>query len=587
MKKTCICLLLAFVWFAAGCSEDKDECSNRDLARCSDDGHGFMACHDGKWTEVSCGANSSCVYLDGAVLCVEGVAVSRCHQGETTCRDNGVMQTCGADGVWQYKTCGNGESCQGGKCVETQGPVTPVEPEAGKKLSGTVVRTCSSDGNSIRYHDIDGKITSKTCLEEVGFASKCEQYSSGHVGCAMPSECTELFSETGTCQGTRHFWCNDMYLPSRPSIEDCAVRGEVCATVGGVSKCAAKCETADASAFSCANDGQVTRCVDAGGINVVEKGVSLCESETVSAACMSGKVAKVTCEDGEKCYASHGVCLESCTAAEVNGLKCSKTGELLRCEGISEGYAWVKTYGRRHCFEENLYTCVQNDGETEYTLKETNCAAYKMDDGTIIEAKCVTDYQYVPDVDMCIPKEGEPCGDLTEEGVCNGAKFSYCDSMMDEAYSADCSANANNTACSVYFGIADCRKPCTKKGAASCAYSENYQATMVTVCVPDDVSETLTEVENDRLCLDDVLYSCSADGVVEMTNCAANGGRCDKTECVYPACIISEPVCFADDAMVSCQKDASGVERGSVFQTMTCDAGGECYVCSSGKLVSK
>lgn len=585
MKKS-LCLVLGICCAVLGCGS-KDECSFEDMAFCNDNGTSVNVCENGSWVEKPCEAGLACAYVDGVVQCFGSVSPIKCMVSEQYC-ENDVVRTCDPSGVWRYESCGTNKTCGGNICVEKTDIPQP-QPVAGPE--GIVKRQCSADRMSIESVDDKGKVTTKTCLEETGFDTLCEEYSSGHVGCAMPVTCGEKFTAAGECRGSRHVWCDERYITPKPSVEDCAFTGKVCASLNGNADCFESCDTAKPDALFCGKEAGfeiVERCINVGDSNIIEKGVSICLDEKTSAACSEGVAAKTACKADEKCLTSAGRCLTECSKEKLGDFMCSSTGEVMMCSEVEGGYFYA-SQGKRHCDGDNLIQCIANEITSQYELKDVDCANYRDNDGNTVKARCISNYNYMDDADLCIGDEGgTSCGDLTEEGRCDGNTLKYCDTVWGYAVEKNCANDKyGETSCSVYKKYADCRKPCKKSGAASCTYNTNSESYDLALCAPDDKTNSLTEVWGSSICLGNVLYECNRFGKAVTTDCAANGGRCDENQCVYPACAAdSAPICMADDAMISCEISANGMVLGAALQTMTCDLDGNCSVCKNGEAVS-
>ena len=582
MKKLCLLSILLVGCLNCACSDD-EECTHRDMAVCTEDGQGVKYCLNGKWHISECVSGTSCVSVDDMVQCfdISGFdALPNCQPGMQNCV-GAVVQICTDEGKWRYEMCPSGQSCQNGQCSGTVNP-QPGDPNPPKTYHGIATRECGEDGKSIVTTNADGSQSSALCLDLVGFDTQCEAYSNGHVGCAMPDSCNELFSEAGTCMGSRLFGCDTRYIKPRPYEMDCAAMGGTCSVYGGVAECRESCD--EVSDFSCTASGDdelVQKCEAISGQNVRISGMTLCKDDATVLSCENGQIQERGCSEGAKCFEAFNQCVMICTEEQVGDRICSDSGEVIECQPIASGYAYL-SHGMRHCDGDMLYRCEKQEDES-YLLKSADCANYDKD-GTIIHGKCISDYQGYPDVDMCIGGvEGDPCGDLTAEGRCNGNTLEYCDEDYEVAVQSECTGSV----CSVYAGYADCRAECDASGNAACTYVEDYEQYILSLCVPDDDNGTLTRVDGTSICLGDVLYECDAQGETKTTNCAINGGRCDSNACVYPACALdARYACFADNAILACSVDETGLVTGSTLETMVC-SGGACQVCQDGELAAK
>ncbi len=581
MKKLCLLSILLVGCLNCACSDD-EECTHRDMAICTEDGLGVKYCLNGKWHISDCATGTSCVSVDDMVQCfdISGFdTMPDCQPGMRNCV-GAVVQICTDERQWRYEMCPTGQSCQNGQCSGGVNP-QPVDPQP-KTYHGIASRECGEDGKSIVTTNADDTKTTASCLELVGFDTQCETYANGHVGCAMPENCNEIFSEAGTCQENRLFGCDTRFINPRPYEMDCAAVGASCVVHAGKASCMELCK--EVSDFACVSEGdaeQVWKCTSISEQNVRISGNSLCKDDSTMVACLNGEVQETACGEGAVCLESTGLCAQTCTESELGARICSDSGQLLECQAISDGFAYL-SLGNRHCDDDMLYQCEKQQDE-HYQLKSVDCANYDKD-GTVIHGKCFSDYQGIPDADLCIGgAEGEPCGDLTSDGRCDGNTLEYCDELYEIASSSDC----GDAVCSVYTGYADCRSSCDASGAASCTYVESYAQYVLSLCAPDDVNGTLTRIDGTGICLGDILYTCDAQGQTQTTNCALNGGICDTNSCVYPACSLNaQPTCFADNAILACSIDHDGTVIGSTLETMVC-SDGKCQVCRDGELVAK
>lgn len=572
-----VCLCCVFT----ACSSE-DECSLRDMAHCSADGQSIMVCRSGTWTNMAtCDTEHVCGYMDGAVQCLKN-ETARCT-GEVTCSGN-VLQKCGEDGLWHYETCPVGTECQNNACTPVFDPGQTSDPD----IYGIVRRQCSADKKSIETVDTLGNVTSRTCMTEVGFDTECETFSNGHVGCVLPQTCTADFPVSGRCADSLLMYCDERFITPKPAIDDCSALGRVCAAVGGNAACLEICQTPD-ELLCRSHDGVsfVSKCVNVGSQNVYHEALSVCENDLTSVTCSADEIIRTPCGDGEKCLDSQNRCVEICTPSDAGAIKCSASGEVVECSQVLEGYAYV-SLGRRHCDGDVNISCVQDEETGVYSENRINCAEYQNDDGSITVGKCILAYGYYDDMDVCVADEGGvPCGDLDDAGTCEGSVLKYCSTQFDSAVSSDCANNAYGyTNCSVYEGYADCRASCSKSGTAKCTYNASTESYALSLCAPDDITGKNVEIYGESICLGDILYSCDDTGKAVTTDCALNGGRCDANACVYPTCSNSEPVCLADDLMISCEVLSSGTILGSAMQTMTCRPDGTCHVCQNGKVVT-
>ena len=590
MKRSYGIILAVMMSILAGC-DDSPECSAIDAPHCSPDGKGILTCEDGRWVNAPCDSGLACANIGSGVLCVDESAISVCLPGTTHCYDGGILQTCSVDGHWEFRACGTNMACRNGVCREvithvTPGGEVPTDPDTPDvptdpdtpdvptdpdtpedPVSGSMTVRCN--GPDVEYVDEEGAVTRLTCMEDVGFAGQCEAFGSGLAGCALPSACDDAFSVAGTCAGDRRLWCDERYIVPKPSVEDCAVQGARCAMDAGAAYCVKACS---ASGFSCSKSGDVEMvagCREYDGISGSRTAASLCEDAATAVTCVNGAVVETACGADEACYDSLGICAPKCESSDAGSVMCRADGAVLLCQKIYEGYAYVSV-GRRHCKGDTLIQCAENDGA--YALREVDCTAYEKE-GAIIVGTCVTDYNYYEDMDICLANvEGDPCGDLTNDGICDGNILKYCDDTYHLASSSDCSKNKDGfNTCSVYEGYADCRKSCKTSGAAACSYQPSYEAYLVTLCAPDAQSGSLVEIEGSSICLGESLYACDADGNTMIKDCTADGGRCDVDRCVYPACRLSEDaVCLVSGGGLSCEVHEDGHVVGTTIDKDMC-----------------
>ena len=571
---------------AAGCHDDKGACvSSLDQPWCSPDGTERHYCAGHQWQTESCGNNAICAYTGDGAACVEGKKADfKCDQkGRRFCTSNNIAQVCQTDGTWIFVACASNETCQDGECVQTgPGQTQPQETE------GIFAQRCSTDGKSVETVDTQGNVKSETCLSLVGFETSCKTYQNGHVGCEMPDSCGAVFSEDCNCVNDDLLLGCDMdFVIPKPFERSCGQTGQVCRRIHGKSACMDTCAAADDKAISCLTKDGVTyasRCVAADKGNVVETGISLCLDDHTSVTCSQNAPQEKACLTGESCIDEIGTCIEICGASEAGKVKCDSNGDMTQCQQIGGVYGYVSV-GKRHCVADVLVSC-QKDSADIYQVKETDCRTY-MHNGELLECSCQMDYQY-PDMDVCIPvTKGDPCNGEKSSGHCDGSTLVYCVEEDDALVRSDCSKNRDGfTSCSEYAHFADCRKPCSTAGKSTCSMAADGASYYVNVCVPSDSDSSLTLVEGDAICFGDILYQCNSDGESVQTDCSVNGGRCDISRCVYPACSQNQaPLCFSDNALLTCQIEDNGLVTGSTVQTVSCDKDGNCMKCNDGEIV--
>ena len=611
-------LLLLVCLTAIGCNEGPqvpEKCQdNADKPRCTEDGTAIEICVNKRWERKSCA--EACVYTESGAVCDKSSETAECQPGDKYCTANGLLAECGSDSKWAYSVCAGG--CKDAKCAvpETEctpgekqctedgrlaecgsdskwaysecangckdGQCTTPEPKPEPQKEAIADRRCSSDKKAIELLNAAGKVVETLPCTQTGFETECRSYSNGHVGCAMPEACTGAF-EKGKCHGDTWLGCNTDLIVPQPYAQDCTKLDSVCADGELFGGCYKTCTNTKAS-FRCTKDGLVSRCVQAGEQKIQAEATAVCKSETVSVSCSNGKTVETTCGSGAKCLESLGVCSDLCSASEVNSLKCSESGEMHVCQAVREGYAYVSA-GRRHCLGDILNTCVDNNGT--YSVKQTDCANYVDDKGTTIKARCVSDYGYYTDYDVCMPVvEGAPCENITDSGVCVGTKLRYCHTDYNILMEGDCAQSQDGfTRCSVVSEFADCRKPCSKSGEASCALGSDGETYVLSLCMEQDNGGNLTVVNGTTVCSGNTLYACSQTGTVEIENCEASGGVCDKNRCIYPACAANTVQCLADNAVIACDTKSDGMIKGEALQSMFCDENGTCISCKDGNVV--
>lgn len=570
-------LLIVCTATALSACNTERECSESER-RCGSEGRSVFDCVDGEWTEIPCEGNTQCVQNDAnEVQCAIATddTSQKCTPNTSSCTADGLVQRCNDDGVYVYEICNDGEVCENGSC---HNEMTKDLPK----------RQCSADKKSVEWIDEQGQVSAtQTCLEDVGFESTCEEFNAGLAGCVVPDQCNDDFSVRGTCVGNRRLWCDETFEEPKPSVEDCSVYQQTCVSDSGAGRCVDLCETT--SDFACAEEEGIyvaSRCKAHGNLNYIQKDTNICESDSTAVSCDASTVVRTSCDDGEKCYASLGVCAVSCTENEAGTFRCDDAGKLSRCEKIQDDYAFVSK-GTRECDGDVYYTCRQDETTGQYGLSSTDCNHYEKD-GEILRGVCLSDYQGVTDNTFCA-YAGEPstgCGDMPDGGLCNGSILQYCHTLYNLVVEKDCAENTDgNTSCSVYREYADCRSACTTQGRAACTYDSDYESYLISVCVADDEATKLQTVVGDAVCVGDSLYECDKTGQVKTVNCAINGGRCDVNACVYPACSVLEtPVCLADDALYACQVGSDGTVYGAAMSTISCMSDGSCYTCQKGTL---
>jgi len=580
-------VLIFAILVLPGC-DGESACDGDEPAQCGEDAAKRVTCESGRWKVTECEEGRRCVHtVEGAVCLPVGPDAERCVPGTTQCSSKGLIQTCSQDAEWVFTVCANGGTCVDGACV---GGTLPGD------AAHVIARRCGVDGRSIDDVYVD-RVKNTSCLELIGFDTACETYRYGLVGCAWPLACNDTFSEGGTCIGNTLAFCDMAYLQPRPGVVDCTALGGICATLHYKARCTRTCEAPFASPIcvSAAGVSRVERCVAHGEGHVVESGTMLCLDETTSATCDGQDVIQARCDAGEKCLAELGYCTQVCTAGAEGSLRCfegltvlgTPFARLQQCQALAGGgFAFVDV-GSRHCLDdETLAICAKNDDE--YKIREVDCGNYVKED-EIIRARCVMDYGGYPDYDVCFPRTiGEPCGDITEAGVCVWNVLHVCDEPDDAIWKQTCARSQDGfTQCSTYLGFADCRQPCKNAGAAVCQPGGD-DSFYLELCVPDDADKnTLSIVQGQAICYGDKLYSCLGNGSTSVVDCSLGGGRCDIGACVYPACMIDRtPMCFGPegDAMLVCQVGSNGVMEGIEQRSIHCDAQGNCQVCVDGAL---
>ncbi len=577
------CLIGALALLCASCEDDKN-CDSNDADYCSVDAATKNVCRSGKWVTIYCDAGTACAYVGGKPQCIVATpAEEKCVAGEKRCAADGIAISCedltGGATAWRYEVCDALSACKDGVCA------SKITPEA---ENGIKSQQCAPDGKGVETVYADGTKKTQTCSELVGFDADCRTYSGGLVGCAMPQSCDEsVFSESGTCFGNILRACDTRYTVARPTSSDCAQLSQTCAVVSGKASCRDACAAPDPNDVKC--DGYAaSRCVaDASGANVVESAESLCIGDDAQVSCAAGQAVQKTCGEGAKCIASIGQCIDLCAQSDLNAPKCDADGKLSICRAVGGIYGYVPV-GKRECLGDTLITCQSADGA--YSPKQTNCREYVHTDGKTYFAHCQSDYQGYGDYDVCVPAaEGESCGDMTADGVCAGSTLSYCLAEDDVIINKNCAGDSDGyTACSVYQGYADCRKPCRQEGAASCAYSSSSQSHYVQLCAPSEAAGgDLTVIEATSVCLGNTLYACDGSGKPTTADCAANGGVCDGTACAYPLCAADlQPKCTTKNELLSCQISETGEVLGLSLQTVSCSPDGTCRSCKDGKVVT-
>ena len=581
MKNRHICAALMIMGMVAGCGERDSVCdSSVDQPKCGINGHIRWTCVDNEWQSDPCGDGTLCVYTQDGPSCEadQAVEVTCGNPGAKYCTAGGFMQICQNDGSWKFRACGKDQKCQAGECVDTG--VKPVEP-----LEGILRQQCSRDGKSIETVDSDGKVTSQDCKTLVGFETQCQTYQSGHVGCKLPDVCDDVFSENGTCIGDDILLaCNTDYLIGQPFMQSCRSQGGVCRTNRGKSSCMKRCDTPDNAVISCSrhNDVEVAeRCISIGTDHVTETAVALCLDDHTSVSCVDGETVEHSCAADETCLPSLGICTKSCESSQADQVICDSGGDMYQCQAVSGQFVYVSV-GKRHCLNDVLVSCFDS-GSGNYEVKETDCRTY-VHNGELLECSCQTDYQY-PDMDVCVPVvHGDPCNGELNSGHCEENELVYCVEEDDALVRSDCSRDLDGyVSCSEYAGFADCRKPCRTPGNATCSVSPDGTSYYVYLCTPDDKDGTLTLVEGDSICFENTLYQCDTTGNTVRTDCSLNGGACEINRCVYPACPQTDaPLCFSDNAIISCQMDSDGMMLGVSMQSVSCDSNGNCMKCENG-----
>ena len=576
-------MLFATAW-AAGCDEDDKTCGKNSASYCSEDGTQRMVCLHHEWSAFQCDTGSVCSYVDGAATCVvkTPAAPATCGTERALCEGDSMVKTCRADGTWAFEVCGDKQICQDGQCVADPS----IKP--GTDNQGLVSRTCNTARDGVIDTFGDGTTSIHPCLELVGFAAECRENSQGLAGCYLPGTCDDTFTETGTCLDNRRLWCDgELYLTPVPVIDDCGATGRVCASVHGKTGCFESCTVGETPACVTSETGEMaTLCVASeSGDGVRVAATTLCLNASHSISCLDGKTVVTACDSGESCISATGACAETCTTE--NEVKLADSGDIMVCQKTGDGLAFVSE-GKRYCQGDDFYMSSQDDSGV-HTLKKIDCSRYEHTDGKIYNARCAAYYSYVPDSEMCIVRyEGDPCKsadhEVTEGGECNGSQLSYCATADDVILTSSCAANQDGfTTCSVYSGYADCRRPCTTSGHATCALDTSGESYTLALCAPDDVyPSVLSVIQGTSICLGDTLYTCDETGKAVTQDCAAMGGRCETNACIYPACATT-PVCTAEDELLTCTLQSDGRVTGTQRQAASCQ-GDTCTYCEQGEL---
>ncbi len=536
------CALLALS--VAACDDKSDKLCDENATACNADGTSLLTCKTGEWIETAC-ESKACVFSTQGAICLDKSKTEFCTPNESGCTEAGLVKKCGADLRWHYTVCDAGMTCKNGSCVEGEGPNISVDDAE---------RTCSADGRGIDYKTESGIVT-RSCFEETGIDSMCVTYSNGLVGCSKPAACTDVFSEAGTCIGNRLAYCDLRYTNERPELVDCLSLGKVCATIDGKANCHDICE-ANEPEFSCTKSDDieyVKHCAKVDGSPLRDVQMSLCDGNT-AVTCSNGSIKRTTCPSGSQCVASLGTCVATCSESKKDDAVCDANNNLSLCQKTPEGVWAYVPVGGRECVGNTLNRCENG------AVKTMDCVhqEYRQDDGTLYSdhGRCVKDMQFYADYDICYPVlDGEPCGDLTDQGVCNGNILSYCDADDHYKVDNDCSKNKYGlTSCTSYKGYSDCREPCTQVGEASCEYQDNGDGTGIStllLCVPDENDASkLTVLIASHGCIGNTSYSCDKTTVIK-TDCASNGGVCGNLSCEYPMCTISSSETCENNLMCS------------------------------------
>ena len=580
MRKHFLCLA-ALGLIATACSQQEREC-NEGAKHCSLDGTAVVECVGGFWSQTSCDAdkNMVCASVNDDVFCMNMSAPhinAKCPHGATSCHENGMVRYCLEDGSYVYMTCPAGQSCHGGKCT---GETVVHE--------GWVRRECGADGRSVVWVDANGERTTVSCRDEVGFDGRCEDFGAGNAGCVMPESCNEDFTDRGVCAGNQRILCDSAkHIIPTPVKEDCAGQGKICVMEGnddfGYSAfCDDTCSASDSAEFQCVHDDvfeYIARCRHVGDQYDYQKRMTLCADDATVASCVDGAVVTKACGAGETCV--DGACIETCTAADEGKFHCTETQTMVVCQKMGNRYGY-QSVGMSICEGSVLHECSREAENASVTQKDTDCTDY-ISGGTRKQGICTLVTDFVSKRYACIP--GKACGNVTEAGRCKGNVLQYCDANYHIVGTEDCSQHQKANKCSVYKGIADCRKSCTKLGEATCtlmdAASNSY---LLELCVPDDETGALVIESGENICLDGVLHTC-VDGKPHQRDCALSGGRCDMGGCAFPACPIdTTPVCFADGAFTHCEWNFASHMIGMALETLICDDDGTCYSCQNGKI---
>lgn len=583
MKK--ISLSIAILVACAACNDADKECNSHSAPYCTADAKTRMVCQDNVWVAMHC-LDAVCAYNSGAAMCVSPSVPtpSTCQPGQNACLSDSLLLSCLNDGSREITVCAANASCKDGACSENDTPDTPT-------TQAVASRTCANDSTLLTKF-ADGTQKSQPCAEIVGFDAQCRESASGFAGCYPPAACNDVFSNNGTCiQNSRMFCDNLTYITPRPAIQNCAAIDQECAALNDVTGCYTRCDTPNPAGVSCIPIGAdafaVSRCIAADdGKGVIQTADKLCLNDSVSVTCNGAEPVQTSCNDGETCIPTLGTCAQTCAAADLGQYFAAPNGEIMVCKAVPNGYAYLSE-GRRYCDGDIYVSTTREDDASPYTLKKVNCAEVEKD-GKIYNARCALYADYMPDSEMCIARyEGEPCGEIKEEGICNGNTLSYCVEKDNALQTVNCAENDGGyNKCSVFLGYASCRQTCKNQGFAACILNSTSQTYNINVCAPSDDGSSNTIIEGSVICLGNVLYSCDENGRTKTENCAANGGRCETSQCVYPSCAIDgSSLCTASDTILSCQIDTNGAVLGTTQQSVSCSPNGQCLQCKDGKIV--
>ena len=429
--------------------------------------------------------SGSCVLLSNT-KCIEG------HPYQ--CKDLGD--------VWCYQktaTCASGQLC-----TDPTGP------------SGAQCVQCIKDAHCG---------AGETCQSNVCVAAECAGYPNTEGSCLLLSNTKCVSGHPYQCNDLGPVWCyqkTDTCTPDEVCEDPTGPTGAQC--VAPDAQCADYPDTSGSclllSNTKCISDDPY-KCQDLGEVWCYQK-IATCAPADYCVDPLTAGAQCVECTEDAHCGAGG-----ECKSYECVG------GTPLACGDYPNAVGACSFIGQTQCKSGAPHQCT-SFGAVQCWAKTASCEA-----GTI----CASDGS------ACIPDPlGQPCGDVTDDGECDGDTLSKCVAGYLEV--TDCTLSAQLCTVDSGSGEADCTEavsPCTDvpaeglcvgevlvtcEGGAlqntdcaaqalTCAF---HEPTGVYACI-EAVVAACNDVPAEGVCIGDMLALC-VDGAVQNIDCAAEGKVC-------------------------------------------------------------